>query len=60
MQDQSQPQQIRCQSNTSIWVIPPDNIFTRLIRNRKESSSDMSEGSISCPFCKHWKSIILE
>jgi hypothetical protein len=53
MQGQPQPQQIRCQCGTGIWVIPPDNIFTRLIRNRNELSSGMSEGSISCPFCKH-------
>lgn len=44
------PQQIECEHcRDKIWVIAPDDIFTKLIRNRK--SNDMRLGSIYCPMC---------
>ena len=40
-----------CLCQNDIWVIPPDIVFTKLIREEKNSSKDMKKGSIACPFC---------
>ncbi len=46
------PFKIKCNScEENIWVIPPDIIYTKLIREEKSSSKDMRKGNINCPIC---------